>query len=197
MSDAKQAGRRSQSKRPARKPAPGSSARRARWLALVAGAAIVAIAIGVAMAATNGGGSGGATTRHAATNRTFELLDGDRTTLRAFEGQPVVVNFMASWCVACQAELPRFQALSEKLDGKVAFVGLALQDTPEDARALVARTGVRYPVGLDPDGALFSAFDGRAMPTTVFLDADGRVVERFSGELTAEVLETNVREVLL
>jgi cytochrome c biogenesis protein CcmG/thiol:disulfide interchange protein DsbE len=175
------------------------AASRHRWLGLAAGAAVVAIAIGVAVVATSGGGRGGkdAAAQTAVADRSFELLDGGDTTLGAFVGRPVVVNFLASWCVACQAELPRFQALSERLDGEVAFVGLALQDTPADAGALVARTGVRYPIGLDPDGTLFQAFGGQAMPTTVFLDAAGRVVARYSGEISAEALETKVREVLL
>lgn len=190
---------------PSKAPTPTRSARRfttrTRSLALAASAAVVAVAIGVAVMAANGGGSDGAATDAAPqdelTSQSFQLLDGGNATLSTFAGRPLVVNFMASWCVACQAELPRFQALSERLDGQVAFLGLALQDRARDARELVARTGVRYPVGLDPDGALFQAFGGQAMPTTVFLDARGRVVAQFSGEISAEELETKVREVLL
>ena len=54
--------------------------------------------------------------------------------------------------------------------------GAAAQDTPAAARRVVERTGVTYELAVDPDGAMFTAFGGFGMPTTVLVDADGRVV---------------------
>lgn len=124
-------------------------------------------------------------------------LDGGQVSLADFRGTPLVVNFMASWCVSCQAELPAFQALSIQLGTKIQFLGVALQDTPGDAKVLVERTGVTYPVALDPDGALFQSLGGLSMPTTVLIGTDGSVAATHSGALTAQELADLIDEKLL
>ncbi len=118
----------------------------------------------------------------------IELPDGDTTTLAELEGTPVVVNFFASWCAPCRAELPDFQQVSEELDGEVAFISVAELDRPEEAGQLIAETGVTYPWGLDDDSTLFEELGGDVMPTTVLLRADGSVAEVHGGVLTADSL---------
>lgn len=124
-------------------------------------------------------------------------FDGAASSLEAFAGKPMVVNFFASWCVPCLAELPGFEAVHRQLGDSVTFVGLNLQDSVDAGAAVVAQTGISYNVARDPEGAVFTAFDGRAMPTTVFIDADGEVVELWSGELSAGELEDRIEELLL
>lgn len=124
-------------------------------------------------------------------------LDDGQVSLADFRGTPLVINFMASWCASCQAELPAFQALSIQLRTKIQFLGVALQDTPWDAKALVMRTGVTYPVILDPDGALFQSLGGLSMPTTVLIGTDGSVAAIHSGALTAQELADLIDEKLL
>jgi thiol-disulfide isomerase/thioredoxin len=132
-----------------------------------------------------------------ATAREFELLDGGRASLTDYEGKPVVANFFASWCTACLAELPQFEAVHQRYRNDVQFLGINLQDSAAAARRLIADTGITYDIARDPNGSLFQSFDAFAMPTTVFLDAHGRVVELHSGDLTAEQLETTINEKLL
>jgi cytochrome c biogenesis protein CcmG, thiol:disulfide interchange protein DsbE len=128
----------------------------------------------------------------------FEYFDGTEGTLADFSGRPLVVNFWASWCPACVAEMPDFEEIHARLGDEVAFLGLNMQETSEaDARDLVERTGVSYPLGLDPDGAIFTRFGGIAMPTTVFLDERGVVIATHSGALFADELEALVRAELL
>ena len=67
--------------------------------------------------------------------------------------------------------------------GRVSFVGLALQDTRDASAELVELTGVDYPWGLDPNAELFVAFGGFAMPTTVYISADGEVVGQDNGAI--------------
>jgi thiol-disulfide isomerase/thioredoxin len=118
----------------------------------------------------------------------YETFDGDAADLGAFAGRPVVLNFFASWCTPCVAEMPDLEDASRRYDGRVAFVGLAVRDRPEDARRIVADTGVTYPVGLDRD-SLIERFQGYAMPSTVFIDVEGSVVDTHLGVLSPGELD--------
>lgn len=125
----------------------------------------------------------------------FVMFDGSTSSFDAFKGKPLVLNFWASWCPPCIAEMPDFQAASEVFQGEVAFLGMNMQDSNRSAaERLVAETGVRYQLALDPDGALFARFGGIGMPTTVFIDADGSVVDTHTGALFGDVLEERIRE---
>ena len=124
----------------------------------------------------------------------FTTFDGESVALRTLRGTPTVVNFFASTCAPCVKEMPAIEEVHQALGSEVAFLGLAVQDRRSDARALVDRTGVTYRTALDPDGSVLNALEGILLPTTVLLDADGEVVARHTGELTAEELRSLVVE---
>ena len=119
-------------------------------------------------------------------------FDGDPVRLGAFAGgEPLVVNFFASWCAPCVREMPDFEAVHRRRDD-VRFLGVSLQDTAAAASQLVTQTGVTYDLARDDGGELFRAVDGFSMPTTVFLDADGTVVDVHGGELSQQDLESRI-----
>lgn len=118
----------------------------------------------------------------------------DRTLGELLGATPVVVNFFASWCVPCIDEMPAFERVHQALGDQVTFVGMANQDAPEDALATVAATGVTYPTYDDPGAGAITYFGGLAMPTTVFIDASGEVLEVHSGALTEDELRTKVSD---
>lgn len=125
----------------------------------------------------------------------FELFDGTETSFDAYRGTPVVLNFWASWCPPCVAEMPDFQSVYEEMGDQVAFVGMNSQDGDRSAaERLVADSGVTYQLASDPDGDLFARFGGIGMPTTVFIDADGNIVATHSGILVADELERTIRD---
>ena len=125
----------------------------------------------------------------------FTTFDGTETTLGAFLGKPIVLNFWASWCPACIAEMPDLARVEAEVRDQVTFIGLDLQETSRPAaEALVAQTGVQYLLGEDPDGQIYSVFGGIGMPTTVFIDADGNVLEVHSGTIFADDLRERIRE---
>ena len=113
-------------------------------------------------------------------------LDGgdDRALGELLGSTPVVVNFFASWCVPCIDEMPAFEAVHRSLGDRVTFVGMANRDTAEQALGTVEATGVTYPTYDDPDASALTYFGGLGMPTTVFIDASGEVVDVHSGPLT-------------
>ena len=120
----------------------------------------------------------------------FTTFEGDTVALSSLRGTPVLVNFFASTCVPCITEMPDLEAVHQEVGDQVTFLGLALQDRPDDARALVARTGVTYRTAQDKDGSVIAALGGTVLPTTVLLDADGSVLATRSGQLDAADLRS-------
>ena len=118
----------------------------------------------------------------------FTTFAGEKVALTSLRGTPTVVNFFSSTCAPCIKEMPAFQQVSHDVGSQVRFLGLAVADRPEDAQALVKRTGVTYRTAQDADGSVITALGGTVLPTTVLLDAAGHVVATHSGELTAAEL---------
>ena len=127
---------------------------------------------------------------------TFDLFDGNTGTLADYEGTPLVVNFFASWCPPCVREMPEFQEVFERLDGRVAFLGLSQDQSPQDALALVESTGVTYDVGWDPDLEVYGATGSIAMPTTAFVSPSGELLDTFAGALDTESLSELIEDAL-
>lgn len=128
---------------------------------------------------------------------TFEDFDGEKLTLDDLPDGPIVLNFFASWCPPCVAEMPDFETVHQNFAGEVSFLGLASQDRVERAAELVEETGVTYQVGNDQNGRIFSMFGGLAMPTTVFIKADRTVASVHSGGLDVESLSQAINDELL
>jgi hypothetical protein len=88
--------------------------------------------------------------------------------------------------------MPAFQAIYRKVKGRIAFVGIDHQDTRDDALKFVHQTGVQYPVGFDSDGVVARAYGLFGVPTTVFVDAGGRELERHTGQLSQGDLQATI-----
>lgn len=117
-----------------------------------------------------------------------------QASLDDFRGNVVVLNFWASWCPPCIAEMPDFESVHQAVGGQVAFVGVNTQDRREDAADMVEQTGVTYDLLRDPEGRLFEKFGVFGMPTTFFINAAGEIVERHTGALTLETIAGRVEE---
>lgn len=173
-----------------RGPRPQTGSPRAlHWALIALGVALVA-AVGIVAATTNDGGTDGSTDPEA-----FDLpaLQGDgRIRLADFAGTPVVVNFFASWCTACDAELPGFAEVAGELDGQVAFVGVNANETG-DPMYMPERHGITaWPLAADTGGrngsGLHQALGGRGMPITAFYDPDGNLLHVDLGALPEPAL---------
>ena len=121
-------------------------------------------------------------------------LDGGTWTMADHLGQVVVLNVWASWCAPCRAEAPALEQVSvETADQAVQFVGLNTRDTEAAAKAFVANYGITYPNLVDDDGSLQLAFRDtlppQSIPSTVFVDAQGRVAARVLGEIDKSRLQ--------
>lgn len=113
------------------------------------------------------------------------------------DGRPLVVNFLAAWCTPCRKELPHLQAAAERLDGRVDFVGVDHKDSRIEANDLIAEAKVTFPVGFDQTGKVLAA-NGlpEALPITLFVAADGRIVDRKIGQLSERALDQHLDDLL-
>jgi cytochrome c biogenesis protein CcmG/thiol:disulfide interchange protein DsbE len=129
----------------------------------------------------------------------FDLpnLDGSgSTSLASLKGQVVVLNFWASWCNPCKDEAPILEDFwqTEAKPQGVAMVGIDSQDLSDDARAFATSYGLTYPLVHDDGGDIGRAYGVAAFPETFVLDAQGRAVAWFPGEVTAKGLREAIRK---
>ena len=112
----------------------------------------------------------------------MEGLDGSEVSLASLEGKVVVLNFWASWCGPCRREMPDFQeAWEEHQDQGVVFVGIAVDDTASEASKFAEQVGVTYPLALDTTGDVARAYRLQAVPSTYFIDRQGKLATRLHG----------------
>jgi thiol-disulfide isomerase/thioredoxin len=120
-----------------------------------------------------------------------ETLDG--TNFSSELGKITVVNVWASWCSPCRAEAPTLEEFAIN-NPDIQFVGILTRDNLSSAQSFVKRFGLTYPTLIDD--AIISSFRGslpaNAIPTTIVIDADGRVAARISGQVTV----SSMRDVL-
>ncbi|MFQ5408905.1 MAG: TlpA family protein disulfide reductase [Anaerolineales bacterium] len=133
---------------------------------------------------------------HPAPDFTLATGSGQSVTLSDFRGAPVVLNFWATWCGPCRAEMPAFERLWREQGGRVQFVGVNVQESPEQVASFAAELGVTYPLPLDPDASVARLYRVRAFPTTLFIDARGVIQEMVLGQINEPILIANVMDML-
>lgn len=161
-----------------------------RRLAMIGGATAIVIVALILIGGTVGAGStGGAPASNPGQARPFTLSTlghpGGRVSLSSLAGQPVIVNFFASWCEPCKRETPMIARFYRASHGHLAIIGIDVNDSARSALAFVRENGVRYPVGVDPlpmKTAL--SYDLPGLPATFFLDSHHRIVKRIFGAVT-------------
>ena len=158
-------------------------------IALVVVVVVVAAVAGIAVATQRAGGSSTTSTR--ADGWTLPRLNGaGEISLVDYRGKPLVVNFFASWCTACQGELLGYADLSNRLRGRVAFVGVDSEETG-NGLALARRYKVDWwPLARDIEGqqasGLHDNLGGQGMPISAFYDASGKLVYVSPGALAED-----------
>ena len=130
----------------------------------------------------------------------FELshLRDARSHLRLtdFRGRGLVLNFWASWCAPCRREMKGFDAESRHESGRVIFVGVDANDDRSAALAFARRLGISYPLAFDPLDAVAQRYGVVGLPSTVFIDANGMLLERRLGAMTQDELARTIAVLL-
>ena len=127
---------------------------------------------------------------------TLDTLDGGTFKLSAQMGQPVVVNFWATWCPPCRAEFPAFEQVYHNNRAKgLIVVGVNVAEAPEVAGQFVREAGVTFPIALDVSGEVTELYRIQGMPTTFFIGRDGKIKDTIiGGPLGEAAIEAKVKE---
>lgn len=117
------------------------------------------------------------------------LPGGGPVALTSLKGTPLVVNLWATWCAPCKTEMPDLQAASQRAGTSARFIGISNDRDPAAAKKMGNELGVTYDLYSDPQGATQAAYDVTQLPTTLFFDAQGHLVERHTGILDPPTID--------
>jgi peroxiredoxin len=145
-------------------------------------------AICLCTAAACSAGEGGAlltelSERAAAPRFDLKGPGGERIRLSDFRGKPLIVNFWATWCPPCRAEMPSIQRAWEQLEENgVGVVAINVGEDPETVREFVRQVPVTFPLPIDKDSRVVQSWPVKGLPTTFVVDSKGRLVYVAAGE---------------
>jgi thiol-disulfide isomerase/thioredoxin len=123
-------------------------------------------------------------------------LDGKQLTIASLQGKVVFLNFWATWCGPCRAEIPDLIALQDRYKGRLQIIGLNVDDEEVDIQKYVDETGINYPVAMTSNDVRIQFGGIPALPTSFVLDTAGRVVQKHVGLWNPTVYETEIRALL-
>ena len=130
----------------------------------------------------------------AAMDFTVYDADGNQVSLSDFYGKPILINFWATWCPPCKAELPDFDAVYADYGEDVVFMMVNMtdgsRDTVESASAFVSDNGYSFPVYFDCDLDAAYTYGASSIPMTVLIGADANIIGAQVGILTEDQLRT-------
>ena len=130
-----------------------------------------------------------------------DILGSDELRLSDVTGKPLVLNFWARFCGPCWSEMPDLQDFYEEHGDEVQLLGVDLGQftglgLPKDASKLLDALGITYPAGYTDDAHVVRDYSVRAMPTTIFITAEGEVFQSWTGSIEREQLEAVVAAML-
>jgi cytochrome c-type biogenesis protein len=159
------------------------------WAPRIAGAVLIAMGIlliynGLNTNRQSAGEQIGQETEQTAPD--FTLVDqyGVSHTLSEYQGKVVFLNFWATWCGYCVAEMPDIESLYNEYNGEIVFLSVA--ENSGDPYSVAVENGVTYPVMIDESGELFKTYGVSSLPTTYIIKTDGSILGYAKGQLTTE-----------
>ena len=125
------------------------------------------------------------------------LDTGETITRSNLQGQPVILDFFASWCPSCRAEAPALQEFwREYQDEGILLLGVALNDSSQGLQDFKDEFFLTYPMGLDETGEIAATYRVSSIPTFVFIDRAGRIARVVVGMMRAETMASEAETLL-
>ncbi len=131
-----------------------------------------------------------------------DVVGGEKVTLSGLiGGRPIVLNFWAGLCPPCRAEMPDLQEFNEDFQDRALLLGVDLGQftglgNTDDAKKLLSDLAITYPAGSTSDSDVIRNYQVLGMPTTIFIDREGRIFNRWTGALNKNVLIEKTQEML-
>ena len=132
-------------------------------------------------------------------NFSFKDVDGKQVSLSQFKGKVILLDFWATWCVPCKAEIPGFIELQKKYgDQGLQIVGVSVDDSQPTAKKYALEMKMNYPILLaDGKEDILKAYDPvPSIPVSVIIDRKGNIVARHLGIATTSVFESEIKPLL-
>ena len=123
-------------------------------------------------------------------------LDGKPLTLASLHGKVIFLNFWATWCGPCRAEIPDLIALQDRYKDRLQIIGLNVDDEEADIKQYADEMHINYPVAMTSNDIRIQYGGIPALPTSFVLDTEGRVVQKHVGLWNPAVYETEIRSLL-
>ncbi len=133
---------------------------------------------------------------------TLETVDGKKVSLSDFKGKGVIINFWATWCPPCRQEIPDMIELQKAYSGKFTFIGIAVNDKPENVAAYVKAKGINYPVAMGDEkvvidyGKFLEGGQLRGIPTSFVINPKGEIVTAFVGARDKRAFESVIQRIV-
>jgi thiol-disulfide isomerase/thioredoxin len=134
----------------------------------------------------------------AATDFTLPALDGKKVSLSQFKGKVVLLNFWATWCGPCKAEIPGFVELQQQYKNDLVILGLSVDDPADKAKAFADQYKVNYPMvlGLGHDEIQDAYGPIYGIPASFLISRDGKVCKRHLGIAPKSQFEREIKALL-
>jgi len=127
---------------------------------------------------------------------TLQALDGGEVSLADHQGKVVLINFWATWCAPCRAEIPDLQAAYEARQGDgFVVLGVNVEESRTAVEPFVAEFDITYPVLLDDTGDVLKLYRAIGLPMSILVDQEGVIQARHIGYLTADQLGDYLEQV--
>ncbi len=130
----------------------------------------------------------------------LERPEGGSLRLSSLQGQPVLINFWATWCPPCRDEIPELiEAFEQHADEGLVVIGIDLQEPDKTVLQFAEEFGITYPLVIDQSGGVqdiyrLGGIDG--LPSSFFIDESGVIRSRISGPMTKEMLDERLELIL-
>lgn len=131
---------------------------------------------------------------------TLPTFEGRTVTLSHYQGSPILINFWASWCPPCRAEMPDLQVIYDRYKKQgvtILAVNATNKDNPSEVGRFVKEFNLTFPILMDTSGAVGDMYHLRSLPTTFFIDRDGLIQHMIiGGPLRIPTLEKHLQPLL-
>ena len=125
----------------------------------------------------------------------FELktLAGDTVKLSDLKGKKVMLNFWATWCPPCKAEMPAMEEFHKEAGDEVVILAVNI-DPHLDVKAFVDENGITFPIPLDAEDKVNETYQVLSIPTTYFIDSKGNIGNKYIGAMNLDAMKQYTKD---